>query len=47
MTAEKRGETPQEVMKKFIRGKAPLLTVPPAVMGGLAAQDNYQPEERI
>jgi hypothetical protein len=29
-------------LKAFIRGKAPLLTVPPAVMGGLAAQDNYQ-----
>jgi hypothetical protein len=42
LTAEKRGETPAQTLKKFIRGKAPLLTVPP-VMGALAAQDNYPP----
>jgi hypothetical protein len=41
LTAEKRGETPKQTLKAFIRGKAPLLTVPP-VMGALAAQDDYQ-----
>lgn len=45
LTAEKRGETPKQTMKSFIRGKAPLLTVPP-VMGAIAAQNAYQPEER-
>jgi hypothetical protein len=42
LTAEKRGETPKQTLKKFIRGKEPLLTVPP-VLGALAAQDDYQP----
>jgi hypothetical protein len=42
LTAEKRGETPKQTLKQFIRGRAPLLTVPP-VMGALAAQDNYPP----
>ena len=45
LTAEKRGETPAKVMKDFIRGKKPLLTIPPAAMGALAAQDNYSTEE--
>ena len=45
LTAEKRGEAPKKVLQDFIRGKAPLLTVPP-IMGTLAAQDRYQPEER-
>jgi hypothetical protein len=42
LTAEKRGETPKQTLKNFIRGKAPLLTVPP-IMGALARQDDYQP----
>ena len=41
LTAEKRGEAPKKVLKDFIRGKAPLLTVPP-IMGALAAQDSYR-----
>jgi len=42
LTAEKRGETPKQTMKNFIRGKAPLLTVPPVAMGALASQDDYR-----
>ena len=38
-------ETPAKVMKDFSRGKKPLLTIPPAAMGALAAQDNYSTEE--
>ena len=45
LTAEKRGETPKQTLKAFIRGKAPLLTAPPAAIGALAAQNNYQPQE--
>lgn len=41
LTAEKRGETPKKTLKAFIRGKAPLLTVPP-VIGSLAVQDRYE-----
>jgi hypothetical protein len=41
LTAEKRGEAPKKVLKDFIRGKAPLLTVPP-IMGAIAAQDRYE-----
>jgi hypothetical protein len=41
LTADKRGETAQQTLKKFIRGKEPLLAAPP-IMGGLAAQDAYE-----
>ena len=42
LTAEKRGETPAQTLKNFIRGKAPLLTIPPAAMGALARQDKRE-----
>ena len=42
-TAAKRGITPAEALSRMMRGKEPLLTIPPAaVFGGLAAQDNYK-----
>jgi hypothetical protein len=40
LTADKTGRTPQQVLKEFIRGKAPLLGLG-GVMGGIAAQDDY------
>lgn len=43
LTADKRGETAKQVLKKFIRGKEPLLAAPPVAMGALAAQDQYEP----
>lgn len=43
ITAKQRGISPEEALSRMIRGKEPLLAVPP-VMGGLAAQDNYEPQ---
>jgi hypothetical protein len=43
ITAAKRGISPAEALSRMMRGKEPLLAVPPAaVMGGLAAQDDYR-----
>jgi hypothetical protein len=42
-TARMRNEDPQKTLSDFIRKKAPLLVLPgAAVMGGLAAQDEYE-----
>jgi hypothetical protein len=41
ITADKTGKTPKQVLKEFIRGKAPLLGLGGAAMGGLAGQDDY------
>jgi len=40
-TAKERGISPAEALSQMMRGKAPLLGLGGAVMGGLAAQDQY------
>ena len=43
ITAAKRGITPAEALSRMMRGKEPLLAIPPAaVFGTLAAQDTYK-----
>jgi hypothetical protein len=43
LTANKTDKAPEQVLKDFIRGKAPLLSLGgTAAIGGLAAQNNYE-----
>lgn len=45
-TAKAADVSPEQVVNWWAKGKIPLAGVGGITMGGLAAQNNYQPEER-